>query len=633
MDYLLDQHIPKKIALDIMGFRITKECWDYIKKCFLAKSKHAKANLYQVFINIKCPRNNDVWEFLNEMSTKHHKLEVIGVTISNINYQCTILCSLPNHLLAYMANTLTMLSLTSEVTGNPINMDKLLINISNKADHVKLWCATQDQSQGKGKKGQTDEALAATTSKCGGNHSYNNNGKKCHSGKCHHCGKKGHWVQECCTKKREEVAAIAAASNPSGLAAQANMGNSSKPKNRPVGSANVAIINNSDDRDFWAANAEIVDLYDDPMMGKLEWSNKEGYDPHAKGKGEDVYWPNPKGIAWDIEEMAGTTIMPTEEDTLPHTELYNSGVLQHISLYKADFTSYTPMSPPLYIGTVNNHKFPAIGTGTLVVQMLAKRGKSSLTLHNTLYAPSVCYMLVSIGTLDRVEGYTFRIGRGCLQIITLHGKPVGEVPCNPCHLYKVKCLLESAYATEDMSVMELHHHLGHISIATTHKLVESRAIHRIKLNPDMPEVNLDCKACIIACATCLPMCKPHVSIPAQNFRDKVHTDMWGPSKTPTKGRYHHFITFMDNATCFTLVYLMGKKSKAIKAYKFFEAWVITQHSTRIKVLHSDCGGEYLSKEFDEHFAAAGTAQRLTMHDMLQLNGVTERLNQTLLECI
>ena len=194
MDYLLDQHIPKKIALDIMGFRTTKEHWDYIKKHFSAKSEHAKADLYQVFIDMKCPRNTDIWEFLNKMSTKRHELEVISVTVSDIDYQCTILRSLPNHLLAYASNTLMTLSLTSEVTGNPIDMDKLLSNISDKADRMKLWHATRDQSQGKGKKGQTDEALAATTSECSGNRSYNNNGKKCRSGKCHHCSKEGHWV-------------------------------------------------------------------------------------------------------------------------------------------------------------------------------------------------------------------------------------------------------------------------------------------------------------------------------------------------------------------------------------------------------------------------------------------------------
>ena len=152
-DYLLDQRIPKKIALDIMGFNTTKERWDYIKKHFSAKSEHTKADLYQAFIDMKCPRNSEVREFLNEMSTKHHKLEAIGVTISDIDYRRTILRSLPNHLSAYASNTLTMLSLMSEITGNPVDMEKLISNISDEADCAKLRRVTKDQSQGKGKRG------------------------------------------------------------------------------------------------------------------------------------------------------------------------------------------------------------------------------------------------------------------------------------------------------------------------------------------------------------------------------------------------------------------------------------------------------------------------------------------------
>ena len=61
--------------------------------------------------------------------------------------------------------------------------------------------------------------------------------------------------------------------------------------------------------------------------------------------------------------------------------------------------------------------------------------------------------------------------------------------------------------------------------------------------------------------------------------------------------------------------------------------IAQQHCSGIKVLHSDCSGEYLSKAFDKHLAAAGTAWQLTTHDMLQLNSIAEWLNWTLLERI
>ena len=405
-----------------------------------------------------------------------------------------------------------------------------------------------------------------------------------------------------------------------------------------MGSANVATINDSVDGDFWSATAEIANQYDNPMMGKPDWCDEDKYTPGAdlEGEGEDIYWPNPGGTAWDIEEMASATITHVEEDldTLPCTEMYDSGALRHISSHKADFTSYTTLSPPLYINATNKNKFPAIGTGTLIVKVPANGGESDLVLHNALYAPSVCYTLVSLGTLDKVEGYTFRIGGSHLQIFSLRGEPIGEVPCNSRHLYRVEHLLKSAYTAKDMSAMELHCRLGHISIAAARKLVNSGAIRRINLNPDASEVDADCEACIIARATRLPMRKPRISTPAQNFGDEVHTDVWGPLKAPTKGGCHYFIMFTDDATHFMLVYLMNKKSEALKAYKFFEVWAITQqHSTRIKVLHSDRGGEYLSKEFDKHLAAAGTARRLTMHNTPQLNGIAKRLNRMLLERI
>jgi transposase InsO family protein len=82
------------------------------------------------------------------------------------------------------------------------------------------------------------------------------------------------------------------------------------------------------------------------------------------------------------------------------------------------------------------------------------------------------------------------------------------------------------------------------------------------------------------------------------------------------------------------MFLMWTKDEALEAYKSYEAWALAQqHCKAIKVLRSDRGGEYLSKAFDQHLAAASTTQKLTVHDTPQLNSVAERLNRTLLERI
>jgi transposase InsO family protein len=68
---------------------------------------------------------------------------------------------------------------------------------------------------------------------------------------------------------------------------------------------------------------------------------------------------------------------------------------------------------------------------------------------------------------------------------------------------------------------------------------------------------------------------------------------------------------------------LRQKSEALDAYKTFEAWCENQHGARIKTLHSDQGGEYLGKAFIVHLQAAGTTQKLTVHDTPEHNGIAK----------
>ena len=193
-------------------------------------------------------------------------------------------------------------------------------------------------------------------------------------------------------------------------------------------------------------------------------------------------------------------------------------------------------------------------------------------------------------------------------------------------------MLDLANVVEPISVMELHCWLGHIAVLSAQKLVESGAIIRVNLDPSSE--GGDCDACIFAHATHLPVPKVQISTPTQNFGDKVHTNVWGPMTIATHQGHQYFITFTDNATCYMITFLLCTKDEALEAYKLYEAWAtMQQHCKAIKVLHSDHRGEYLSTTFDQHLAKAGTVQKLTMHDTPQLNGLTEHLNHTLLECI
>jgi hypothetical protein len=506
-----------------------------------------------------------------------------------------------------------------------MDVKELIQAICKEADHLKIQ-HVHHQNQGKdGKKGQTDEALATTHSDNAGRH-------RRHKSKCHNCGKPGHWACKCRSPKKVE--------NLSGQSAQVSSG-AAKPKNKLVGSTNIIVTDDIEGNGFWMAIEEInhtqadrVEL--DPFMGTSEQQEEE--DTHTEFESmEDIFtcdesdsWMDKKGKdTADEGETASMVITPMEEDLSPCTELYDSGTTRHISPYKADFTSYKALSPPAYLNTANQQHFPAVGEGNLVIWVPNNGTERMLTLRNVLHAPAVAYTLVSIGALDE-EGYATHIKDGHLEIISLHREQVGLIPCTPHQLYKVVHASDSVDTAELITVMELHCCLGHISVDTACKLVESSTVRGIELDPNSQES--PCDACIFACTTHLPIPRPHISMPMKHFEDEVHTDVWGPSSILMQQGHCYFASFIDNCTHFTVIFLIQTKDKAFVAYKTFEAWVLTQqHCRGIKVLCSDCSSKYLSKAFNAHLAAAGMAHCLTLHDTPQVNGIVEQLNRMLLE--
>jgi hypothetical protein len=113
--------------------------------------------------------------------------------------------------------------------------------------------------------------------------------------------------------------------------------------------------------------------------------------------------------------------------------------------------------------------------------------------------------------------------------------------------------------------------------------------------------------------------------------NKIHSDLWGPAPVETINRWLYYISFTDNFSCHSTAYLLCEKSEALTSYKSFEAQLLTQYDIRMKWLHMDRVGEYLSNAFNAHLAEMGTTWKLTVHDIPEYNGVSEHLKHTILK--
>jgi len=187
-----------------------------------------------------------------------------------------------------------------------------------------------------------------------------------------------------------------------------------------VGSANIVTHYDIKGDGFWMAEEETIDLASivstkpDLMLGT---PNNIKDAPHCEGEETEL----------SEKEWAGAVTTLADNNSHIHVKLYNSGTTQHVSPFKSDFTSYTPLSPLVFLNTANQQKFPAIGQGTLVVWMPNEGTETELTLNGALHTPAISYMLVSIAALDE-EGYHTHIGASHLELTSPQGERVSHVP-------------------------------------------------------------------------------------------------------------------------------------------------------------------------------------------------------------
>ena len=113
----------------------------------------------------------------------------------------------------------------------------------------------------------------------------------------------------------------------------------------------------------------------------------------------------------------------------------------------------------------------------------------------------------------------------------------------------------------------------------------------------------------------------------------VHSDVCGKTETRSLSGVEYFVTFINDKSRFIWVYPLKHRSEIFKKFSEWRALVEKSSGMKVKVLHTDNGGEYVSKEFEEYLTKHGIQHELTVSKTPQQNGVAERMNRTLVESI
>lgn len=319
------------------------------------------------------------------------------------------------------------------------------------------------------------------------------------------------------------------------------------------------------------------------------------------------------------------TLAPSVETMLNPGEqwIVDSGATDHMTGNSKFFLSYTPSSGQQKVQLADGTFSTVAGKGKI-------RLSQSIFLQDVLHVPKLTYNLISVSKLtnDLSCGANFS-KHACVFQDLETGKKIGSARVSHGLYYLAVSSLQnnvslpmclSSVSTEKQ-VMLMHFRLGHPSFSYMKHLFPHLFSNK--------SLTFQCDICQLAkhTRTFLP---PQIYRPSTPFT-LIHSDIWGPSRVPTISSQKWFVTFIDDHTRVSWVYVLKDKSDTSPVFKNFYQMVQTQFNTKIRILRTDNGTEYFNSILGEFFNTNGILHQSSCIDTPKQNGVAERKNRHLLE--
>lgn len=282
----------------------------------------------------------------------------------------------------------------------------------------------------------------------------------------------------------------------------------------------------------------------------------------------------------------------------------------------------------------------SVGTGSVKAMVKAKDGRTvSVSFKNALIVPELRRNLLSVKRIV-ANGGKVLFSPSNAVIVTQSGTEL--VLRQVGNLYELE--YDRRYPSsggaggttnkeQALSVSEeeqlWHMRLGHRNMADIRKLAS--------MDVGLPENFKGIKEGR-SCDTCEVSKHTHTSFPRKEGRraskpmEVVHMDVFGPIDTVSLGGSKYAILFTDDFSKWRTIYFMKSKSETLdKVKEYLQDVSGLLRGRKVQGLHSDNGGEFISRVFKRYCKKKGILQTYTGPRAPQQNGVAERSNRTVVE--
>jgi transposase InsO family protein len=369
--------------------------------------------------------------------------------------------------------------------------------------------------------------------------------------------------------------------------------------------------------------------------------------------------------------VAATVTSVAKSDTL--FAALDSGATHHFFNNQSYFTEIQELNEPLSI-IVATDRIRSSVTISGTVQFMVN--DIQVTLYNAIYAPSFKSNLISVSQLTK-HGVTVTLNRTHAELLSNRTNRIIRAEMrNGLYMFPITRLVNGNHNINQSNITALtvnsnrsihasslnanianaritesqlwHQRCGHLSYQTLSKLFSSNGQHYVDgLNGVKLSAGTDhskCEACLIGKQN-RKQFKSHSSAPPiTSVLDMVCADIAGPIRArsvndddqitiPSLGHYKYLLVTIDVYSHKHFGRLLKQKSESagelIKLIKLLQ----TSTERKVKVFHSDGGGEFKSTEFINYLVDNGTEQTFTTPNTPQHNGTVERANRTIFEMV
>lgn len=305
----------------------------------------------------------------------------------------------------------------------------------------------------------------------------------------------------------------------------------------------------------------------------------------------------------------------------------DSGASVHLTARQDWIKNVIPAKVPEIV-VANHTRVPAKCSGEVMITTIVGNRKYDIPVNDVLCVPDLTTNLLSVSQLIK-NGNSLSFEDNCCTVFNKQ-KEIVAIADLVNGMYKLnifkseKCLLAQTAISGEV----WHRRFGHINSDYLNKM-QNGLVNGLCLQGQVQLGLKNCKVCCEGKQTRLPF--KHKGTRAKKLLELVHTDVCGPMETRSLGGSKYFVVFEDDFSRMAFVYFIKSKDEVFCCFKQFKSMAENQTNQKIKVLRSDNGGEFCSREFEGFLKSSGIIHQKTNAYTPEQNGVSERLNRTIVE--